>query len=148
MKWSNQIGSSDAFNISDTLSENRLIFVITRDASEAYRVVNEIRLFSDNKEIRLLPDWETLPYDKFSPHFDLISERLETLYQVTNGICNCVVSPITTLLYRLGPPSHLAKYSFILNSGATIKLDQLKNQMNNAGYQNVNQVISPGEFLY
>ena len=98
MKWSNQIGSSDAVNISDTLSENRLIFVITRDASEAYRVVNEIRLFSDNKEIRLLPDWETLPYDKFSPHFDLISERLETLYQVTNGICNCVVSPITTLL--------------------------------------------------
>ncbi|MAW34098.1 MAG: transcription-repair coupling factor, partial [Proteobacteria bacterium] len=146
MNWSNQIGSSDAFNISDTLSENRLIFVITKNASEAYRVVNEIRLFSDNKEIRLLPDWETLPYDKFSPHFDLISERLETLYQITNGICKCVVSPITTLLYRLAPPSHLAKYSFILNTGATIKLDQLKNQMNNAGYQNVNQVISPGEF--
>ena len=67
--------------------------------------------------IALLPDWETLPYDQFSPHQDLVSERLATLYRVSRGECDVLVVAATTALYRLAPPSYLAAFTFFLKQG-------------------------------
>ncbi len=146
MKWPPQIGSADAYNIAKLIPKNEFVFVLTKTASEAQRLTNELRIFCPNKKIRLFPDWETLPYERFSPHLDLISERLETLYQSHNGKCDCVISPIATALNRLPPTDYLDKYSFILNAGETIETQRLKNQLRNAGYQHVSQVVSPGEY--
>ena len=67
--------------------------------------------------VALLPDWETLPYDHFSPHQDLVSERLATLYRVSRGECDVLVVAATTALYRLAPPSYLAAFTFFLQAG-------------------------------
>jgi transcription-repair coupling factor (superfamily II helicase) len=71
--------------------------------------------------VRLLPDWETLPYDSFSPHHDLVSERLATLYAVMRGECDVLLVPASTAVYRLAPPAYLAAYTFFLKQGE--KLD-------------------------
>ncbi|MDE2586219.1 MAG: transcription-repair coupling factor, partial [Betaproteobacteria bacterium] len=95
---------------------------------------------------RLLPDWETLPYDNFSPHHDLVSERLATLYAVTRGECDVLLVPASTAVYRLTPPSYLAAYTFFLKKGERLDAEQFRTQVTLAGYTHVTQVVSPGEY--
>ena len=76
------------------------------------RLLEEIAFFAPDVRCALFPDWETLPYDTFSPHQDLISERLATLWRISQGDADVVVVPATTALYRLAPPSFLAGYTF------------------------------------
>jgi transcription-repair coupling factor (superfamily II helicase) len=92
------------------------------------------------------PDWETLPYDSFSPHQDLISERLATLWAIRQGQADVVLVPATTALYRLAPPSFLAGYTFHFKTGQQLDEAALKSQLTLAGYTHVNQVVSPGEY--
>ncbi len=96
--------------------------------------------------VALFPDWETLPYDHFSPHQDLVSERLATLYRVSRGECDVVVVAATTALYRLAPPSYLAAFTFFLQQGERLDVERLRAQLALAGYAHVTQVVSPGEF--
>ncbi len=79
------------------------LVVIAANALEAQRLVEEIPFFDPELRVHLLPDWETLPYDHFSPHQDLISERLATLHHIRSNACDVVVVPITTALYPLPP---------------------------------------------
>ena len=102
--------------------------------------------FAPGLRIALLPDWETLPYDQFSPHHDLVSERLATLYRVSRGECDVLVVAATTALHRLAPPSYLAAFTFFLKQGTRLDVDALRAQLALAGYQHVTQVVSPGEF--
>ncbi|PUA18550.1 transcription-repair coupling factor [Glaciimonas sp. PCH181] len=99
-----------------------------------------------NLRCHLLPDWETLPYDAFSPHQDLVSERLATLYEVQNGHCDVLIVPATTALVRMAPPSFIAAYTFFFKQGETLDETRLKSQLTLAGYSHVTQVISPGEY--
>ncbi len=94
----------------------------------------------------LLPDWETLPYDAFSPHQDLVSERLATLHEIRSGQCDVLIVPATTALVRMGPPSFLAAYTFFFKQGEKLDEAQLKSQLTLAGYAHVTQVMSPGEY--
>ncbi|MGU4174353.1 transcription-repair coupling factor, partial [Pseudomonas aeruginosa] len=98
----------------------------------------------------LFPDWETLPYDSFSPHQDLISERLATLWRINQRDkehgADVVLVPATTALYRLAPPSFLAGYTFEFKSGQKLDEAKLKAQLTLAGYQHVSQVVSHGEY--
>ena len=96
--------------------------------------------------VATLPDWETLPYDHFSPHQDLVSERLATLYHTTRGECDVLLIAAPTALYRLAPPSYLAAYTFFLSQGETLDVERLRSQLALGGYQHVTQVVSPGEF--
>src|SRR4029079_15117185 len=96
----------------------------------------------------LLPDWETLPYDQFSPHQDLVSERLATLYRIQRGDFDVAVAPAPTALVRLCPPSYLAARTFFIEAGGKLPLAALKQQLIVAGYQNVTQVVAPGEFCF
>ena len=88
-----------------------------------------------------LPDWEILPYDQFSPHPDLISERLATLWQFANGAFDVGLVPITTALQRLPPRAYLAGRTFELRARTRLDLDALKAQLALAGYAHVPQVI-------
>ncbi|MCH9849586.1 MAG: transcription-repair coupling factor [Betaproteobacteria bacterium] len=122
------------------------LVVITSSAFEAQRLIEEIPFFAPDLSLHLLPDWETLPYDVFSPHPDLISERLATLYQISQNNFDIVIVPIATALLRMPPVAYLSGHTFMLKKGQKLDVDALRQQCAQAGYHHVSQVISPGEF--
>nr|WP_315479206.1 transcription-repair coupling factor [uncultured Rhodoferax sp.] len=124
--------------------------VVTANASDAQRLLEEIAFFAPTLRCALFPDWETLPYDTFSPHQDLISERLATLWRISQRDketgADVVIVPATTALYRLAPPSFLAGYTFEFKVKQKLDEARLKAQLTLAGYSHVTQVVSPGEY--
>jgi transcription-repair coupling factor (superfamily II helicase) len=120
--------------------------VISGDAGDARRLLEEIPWFAPDLRVRLLPDWETLPYDGFSPHHDLVSERLATLYGVLRGECDVLLLPAATAACRFAPPSYLAAYTFFLKQGETLDAPSFRAQLTLAGYTHVTNVVSPGEY--
>ncbi len=139
-------GSGDAMILSAVAAQAKPLVILTAQAHDAQRLLEEIRYFAPALAVHLLPDWETLPYDQFSPHQDLVSERLATLYQVTRNACDILLAPATTALYRMPPQSFLAAHTFFLKQGEKLETDALRAQLALAGYSHVNQVLSPGEF--
>ncbi len=142
-------GSADALHIAQLASKDgkhTLLAVLTASASDAQRLLDEIPWFAPELRVRLLPDWETLPYDSFSPHHDLISERLATLYSVTRGECDVLLVPASTAAYRFTPPAYLAAYTFFLKTGETLDAEKFRTQLTLAGYTHVTQVVAPGEY--
>ncbi|AUL99915.1 transcription-repair coupling factor [Pseudothauera hydrothermalis] len=139
-------GSADALAIAQLGAREGMLLVITADPIDAQRLLDEIAWVAPHLRLHLLPDWETLPYDSFSPHQDLVSERLSTLYAMSRGEADVVLVPATTALYRMAPPAFLAAYTFFLKQGEKLDLDRLRAQMALAGYAHVTQVVSPGEF--
>ena len=139
-------GSCDALAISQLAGGNRLLTVVTASPLEAQRLAEEIGWFAPALRVHLLPDWETLPYDHFSPHQDLVSERLATLFAVTQGQCDVLIAAAATAVTRLAPPSFLAAHTFFMKKGDKLDLDKLRAQMTLAGYQHVTQVVAPGEY--
>ena len=140
-------GSADALTLATLATErNGLIAVFTASATDAQRLLDEIPWFHPGLKVRLLPDWETLPYDSFSPHHDLVSERLATLYGVMRGECDVLLVPASTAAYRFAPPSYLAAYTFFLKKGETLDTDTFRGQLTLAGYTHVSNVVSPGEY--
>ncbi len=144
-------GSADAWVLATAAlalkAQHRMLTVVVANASDAQRLLAEIPWFG-GAELRchLLPDWETLPYDAFSPHQDLVSERLATLHEVGNGQCDVLLVPATTALVRMAPPSFLAAYTFFFKQGETLNEANLRAQLTLAGYTHVTQVMSPGEY--
>lgn len=128
----------------------KLTAIITSDATTAQRLMDEIAFFAPDLRCALFPDWETLPYDTFSPHQDLISERLATLWRIQQRDketgADVVIVPATTALYRLAPPSFLAGYTFQFKVKQKLDETKLKAQLTLAGYSHVTQVVSPGEY--
>lgn len=134
-------------NLAQKLNDNsQTLFIITANAFDAQRLLEEIPYFAPKLSVHLLPDWETLPYDQFSPHPDLISERLTTLYQVAQNSCEVVIVPLSTALIRLSPKAYLSANTFMLKKGQTLDIEALRRQCAEAGYHHVTQVISHGEF--
>ncbi len=128
----------------------RPVAIVTADATDAQRLMDEMEFFSPELRCALFPDWETLPYDAFSPHQDLISERLATLWRIQQRDkdtgADVVLVPATTALYRLAPPSFLAGYTFQFKVKQKLDEAKLKGQLTLAGYNHVTQVVSPGEY--
>ena len=124
----------------------RRTLIVTADANDAQRLLDEMAFFEPGLRLALFPDWETLPYDAFSPHQDLISERLATLWRLSQGEADVVVVPATTALYRVAPPAFLAGYTFQFKVKQKLDEAKLKAQLTLAGYSHVTQVVSPGEY--
>ncbi|MDO9051491.1 MAG: transcription-repair coupling factor [Methylotenera sp.] len=122
------------------------LVIITANAFDAQRLLEEIPYFAPSLSVHLLPDWETLPYDQFSPHPDLISERLTTLYHIAHNACDVIIVPLATALIRLSPKAYLNANTFMLKKGQKLDLEALRRQCAEAGYHHVTQVISHGEF--
>ena len=148
--FSGLIGSADAALIAQSALRYRgnfsVMVVFCAHAQDAQRLLEEIPAFAPQLKTRLLPDWEILPYDHFSPHQDLVSERLATLYELLNGSCDIVLVPVTTALQRLGPPGFLSGHTFFFRQGDKLNEAALKLQLQQAGYDPVSAVMRPGEY--
>src|SRR4051812_2126806 len=143
-------GSADALLLARLaqreLQEGRLTAIVAADANDAQRLLEEIAFFAPKLRCALFPDWETLPYDTFSPHQDLISERLATLWRILQREADVVLVPASTALYRVAPPAFLAGYTFHFRVQQKLDEARLKAQLTLAGYNHVTQVVSPGEY--
>ena len=125
------------------------LVVICQDSLEALRLQEMISFFaSEQTELPcwVFPDWETLPYDAFSPHQDIISQRLEALYRLPRMQQGIFIIPIKTLMQRLAPTSFLDQYSLLIDVGDTLDIDQFRRRLEHSGYHCVGQVMEHGEF--
>ncbi|WED43878.1 transcription-repair coupling factor [Legionella cardiaca] len=148
--WGNLYGCSLPLAIAEYCQQKAGIkLLVAPDNLSAGQLLAELRFFLSDKnapELLFFPDWETLPYDQFSPHQDIISERLATLsrlQQVSNAI---VISSASTLMHRLCPPQFLHHHALILQEGQTLNLEQFRHHLQEAGYHCVNKVLEHGEF--
>ena len=119
-----------------------LLLIVTPDSQEAEKLQQQLRFFCAelSDDILCFPDWETLPYDSFSPHQDIISERLLTLQRLPTLRRGILLVPVATLLQRLPPQAFLDQYSLVLNSGDQLDLDSMRLRLEKAGYRCVSQV--------
>ncbi|MFJ5427897.1 transcription-repair coupling factor [Pectobacterium actinidiae] len=122
-----------------------LVVLIAPDMQNALRLRDEIQQFTD-QHITTLPDWETLPYDSFSPHQEIISTRLSTLYQLPNMTRGVLILPVNTLMQRVCPHSFLHGHALVLKKGQRLSRDKLRSQLEQAGYRSVDQVMEHGEY--
>src|SRR5215216_3843441 len=125
-RYTQLAGSSDALALARLAQEERPIAVLSATALDAQRLHDEMLWFAPQLRVCLLPDWETLPYDQFSPHHDLISERLATLYRIQRGDFDVAIVPAPTALVRMCPPAYIAGRTFYLKTGTELDVDQLK----------------------
>jgi transcription-repair coupling factor (superfamily II helicase) len=147
------IGSADALLLAQ-LARSRgeaaatpgALTVFTAEAADAQRLADELPFFAPELRIAVFPDWETLPYDNFSPHQDLVSERLATLWRIQQREVDVLLVPATTALTRLAPPSFLAGTTFHFKHKTRLDDAKLKAQLALAGYEHVSQVVRPGEY--
>ncbi|HDZ8831978.1 TPA: transcription-repair coupling factor, partial [Aeromonas dhakensis] len=131
-----------------TEEAHRPVLLVTADTPSALRLEQELQYLLADKgcPVLLFPDWETLPYDTFSPHQDIISQRLETLYKLPQMSSGVLIVPISTLMLRTAPRVYLDKYSLMVKSGQRLNLQQLRARLAEAGYVAVEQVLEHGEF--
>src|SRR5690606_24544859 len=98
-------GAGDAWLLAELARHaQQPLVVLTEAPFDAQRLIDEIAQFAPELRIHQMPDWETLPYDAFSPHQDLISQRLRTLHSLMQKTVDVLTVPVTTALYRLAPP--------------------------------------------
>ncbi|HIE5094333.1 TPA: transcription-repair coupling factor [Stenotrophomonas maltophilia] len=125
------------------------LLVITRDNHGANQLEADLQtLLGGDPALPVVafPDWETLPYDRFSPHPDIISQRLSALHRLPTLKRGLVIVPVQTLLQQLAPRSYVIGGSFDLKVGQRLDLEAEKRRLESAGYRNVPQVMDPGDF--
>lgn len=125
------------------------LLVVCEDNEAAGRLKRELKYFCKakaNLDVFSLPDWETLPYDIFSPHQDIISDRLRTLYHMPQLRTGIIVVSVTSLMHKLPPKAYIAANSFNLEIGQLLHIDTMRSQLISAGYQSVSSVYEHGEF--
>ena len=142
-------GSSLALAASELVKQQkRPVILLTHDTPTALMLEQELGylLKPENIPVRLFPDWETLPYDTFSPHQDIISQRIETLYHLPRMQQGLIILPVSTLMLRTAPASYIDGHSLLVKPGDKLDLHQLRQRLENAGYTAVEQVLEHGEF--
>lgn len=141
-------GAGDAHQIAcwaRALAPRRIV-VLAAQPADAERLAEEIGWFDPSLKLQLFPDWETLPYDHFSPHQDLISDRLHALWRLLQRDVDVLVAPLTTAALLLPPRALIAGRSFVFARGERLSRDALAGQLVEAGYEHVTQVVKPGEY--
>ncbi|MEK6731658.1 MAG: transcription-repair coupling factor [Pseudomonadota bacterium] len=129
-----------------TLQYQDVILVITADVATALELEASLKFFTPKTPILYFPDGETLPYDRFSPHADIISRRLEILSTLPHLKQGVIIVPINTLMHRLPPYEFIAQNTLSLHVNQTLEIDSFRQALEKAGYRTVSQVISHGEF--
>lgn len=149
--WSQLYGCSLSLALAEYCQQTPGIkLLVAQDNLGASQLQDELRFFlnPNNKpqELFFFPDWETLPYDQFSPHQDIISERLNTLSRIQHASDGIIITSVSTLMHRLCPPEFLNQYALMLKPGQTLCLDAFRKQLHQSGYHCVNKVLEHGEF--
>jgi transcription-repair coupling factor (superfamily II helicase) len=150
LDWGDLYGASIGLTLSTVIAESKQpILIVTPDTLIANRINDELEFFHQNANTQPIvhfPDWETLPYDHFSPHQDIISGRLSALFQIPRLRQGAIIAPISTLMQRLCPRDYLDSNVFLLKQGDALQIDSTRRQLEKAGYRCVNQVREHGEF--
>ncbi len=145
------VGSADAWAIAAwAKTTSGTICIVCASAADVARLTDELGfLLNDSPlkdNIHAFPDWETLPYDPFSPHQDLISERLATLHRLVSGDIRILIVSASTATHRLAPAQFMEQYTFEFNKGQVLDATKLREQLVRAAYNHVSQVLTPGEY--
>lgn len=142
----NVLPAADALAISEIAEQNQNLTVVvtpdTRSAVRLSRILSEL----SSQNVCLFPDWETLPYDTFSPHQEIISSRLSALFHLQNAKKGIFLLPISTLMQRLCPPQYLQHNVLLIKKGDRLVIDKMRLQLEAAGYRAVEQVLEHGEY--
>ena len=148
LRWHQLYGSAAALALAEAARTDRRLYVLIADgARELERLSAELRFFTSGAlPLLRLPDWEVLPYDLFSPHPDIISERLQTLYELPHTRHGCLIVAADTLMQRLPPRQYVQGRAFELVKGQSLAIEPFRQRLTEAGYASVSQVVSPGEF--
>ena len=147
--WGNLTGGALAMAVCHAAeSHDGALLLVVPDTPSAFKLEAELEFFKQPADwpVMVFPDWETLPYDSFSPHQDIISQRLLTLHQMLAMHRGVVIVPVNTLMLRLAPKSFLGMNTLVIDQSQTIELQNLRDQLAAAGYRNVEQVMEHGEF--
>jgi len=145
--WGNLPGAALSLAIAESASSaKRFTLLLTADSQSAERLKEELAFFAPELPVLHFPDWETLPYDVFSPHQDIISQRIAALYQLPELTHGVLVVPITTALHRLAPKRFLLGSSLVLDVGQKLDVEQMRSRLEAAGYRCVDTVYEHGEF--
>ncbi|MEZ7684980.1 transcription-repair coupling factor [Neisseria flavescens] len=145
-RWLNLSQGSLPLALARYLPHKQLKVVLTQDAEQALRLQTAWLFFRPHDTAVFLPDWETLPYERFSPHQDLVSERLSALWQIKSGTADVLFVPVATAMQKLPPVPFLAGRTFWLKTGQTLDIGRLKSDLVDAGYNHVSHVVAAGEF--
>lgn len=146
--WNGLVGGSRYLAIAQAVaaSEHTSLLICNSNA-EAYEAENSLAIYLDQQvDILNFPDWETLPYDQFSPHQDIISQRLETLSKIGQDKRALLICSANTLMHKLPPKEFVQGQSFSLSTGDKINIDTFCTQLINSGYRNSDTVFERGEF--
>ncbi len=148
LRWHQLYGSAAALALAEATRADRRLYVVIVDAArELERLTAELRFFgAEALPLLRLPDWEVLPYDLFSPHPDITSERLKTLFELPQLRHGCLIVAADTLMQRLAPRSYVQGRAFELSKGQALAIEPFRQRLAEAGYASVSQVVSPGEF--
>lgn len=146
-RWTRLYGAAKSIAVAAAaLAEQRPFVFFARDVASAARTEQELAFFAPNLPRYHLPDWETLPYDRFSPYQDIISERIATLNQLPSLRSGIVIVAIQTALHRLAPRSWLGGRAFSLRSGDSLDRDEFRRRLVTAGYRSCGQVSEHGDY--
>lgn len=146
--WSGLYGCADSLALASAIKQSERLFVIvTPDSQTALRLEHELSFFLQQAApILHFPDWETLPYDVFSPLPEIISERLKTLALLPQVKSGALVVSVATLMHRLAPREHVLANTLAISVGSEFNLDEQRKKLESVGYQCVSQVYQHGEF--
>ena len=146
--WGRLPGAALALAIRQVSRQQRHLVVVTESARQLQLLSDEIRFFlsDNNNDVCILPGWECLPYDHYSPHPEITSERLKTLTRLTSGQPFIVLLTLDQLIYRIPPTHYISGCSFDLSRGARINLTTFRDRLADSGYLSVSRVLTQGEF--
>jgi transcription-repair coupling factor (superfamily II helicase) len=145
--WTPPNGSARALLIAEAaLAHDGVLVAVTRDTQRARALESELQVFTENLPVLHFPDWETLPYEAFSPQPGVVSQRIATLYRLPGIKRGVLVVPIATLMQRIAPRSHITGAGLVLDKGQKFDIASEQRRMEAAGYRHVPQVTEPGEF--
>lgn len=145
--WGNLPGAATALAIAEaTHATRRFTLLLTDSSQNAERLQAELAFFAPDLPVLHFPDWETLPYDVFSPHQDIISQRIATLYRLPEIKHGVLVVPIATALHRLAPTRFLLGSGLVLDVGQKLDVEEMRARLEAAGYRCVDTVYEHGEF--
>ena len=147
--WQQLAGSSIALALGQLIEQHEgPLLIVTPDAPQAHRLEHEVQYFAPSwrQQVMVFPDWETLPYDSFSPHQDIISERLSVLARLPDMQRGALIVSLNTLLHRVAPTDYVSGQAIQVNKGQKLDIHGLRQRMERAGYRHVAQVMEHGEF--
>ncbi|TMO23474.1 transcription-repair coupling factor [Pseudoalteromonas sp. S4741] len=147
IQWGELLGSGLSIAIAQGVKQqDNFVLIVTPDTPSALRLETELEYLLPDNPVMIFPDWETLPYDHFSPHQDIISARLAILNTLKNEQQSVLIMPVSTLMLRTAPASFIYGSTLNFKVGDRLDTHALRENLEQAGYMHVQQVMEHGEY--